>query len=117
MTEHVSREPVGRTDVVAMAGLVLAATAIPLWLAAAAGAIGLPNNDDWVYMRAASTLYQTGVVDMAGHTTAFIGQLFMVQPFLWLSRGEPWAFMAFGLSMTAVAVVATYLLARRFVGM
>ena len=106
----------GRRDIVALAALLLAAIGIPLWLAAAAGAIGLPSNDDWVYMRAASSLFETGRVDMPGHTTAFIGQLALVQPFLWLSGGEPWAFTAFGLVMASIGIAATYLLARRFVG-
>jgi hypothetical protein len=109
-------EGMGRRDFVALAALVLAAVGIPLLLAAAAGAIGLPSNDDWVYIRAASSLFETGRVDMPGHTTAFVGQLALVQPFLWLSRGDPWAFTAFGLVMAAIGIVATYLLARRFVG-
>ena len=76
-------------------------SAIPLGLAAYAGAIGLPSNDDWVYMRAANGVYETGQVGAFGHTTAFVGQLGLVQPFLWLSGGQPWAFTAFGLVMAA----------------
>ena len=106
----------GRRDVIALAALGSAAVGIPLWLAAAAGAIGIPSNDDWVYMRAAENLFRTGSPDMPGHTAAFIGQLVLVQPLLWLSGGAPWAFTAFGLVMGLVGVAATYLLARRFVG-
>ncbi len=105
----------GRTDMVALATLCLAGVGIPLWLSAAAGAIGLPGNDDWVYMRAAGSLFRTGNVDLPGHTAAFVGQLVIVQPFLWLSGGNPWAFTAFGLTATLIGVVSTYLLARRFV--
>lgn len=105
-----------RRDMVALATLCLTGVGIPLWLAAAAGAIGVPSNDDWVYMRAAASLFRTGSVDMPGHTTAFIGQLVMVQPLLWLSGGDPWAFTAFGLVMALIGVASTYLLARRFVG-
>ena len=97
-------------------GLVVAAIAIPLGLAAYAGAIGLPSNDDWVYMRAALGVYETGQVGAFGHTTAFIGQLGLVQPFLWLSGGQPWAFTAFGLVMAGVGIACTYLLARRYLG-
>ncbi len=96
--------------------LALVAVGIPLWMAAAAGAIGLPSNDDWVYMRAATGLFQTGSVDLFAHTAAFIGQLLTVQPFLWVSGGDPWAFTAYGLVMASIGVVATYLLARRFLG-
>ena len=107
---------VGRRDLVASAILGLAGVGIPLWMAAAAGAIGVPGNDDWVYMRAAGTLFRTGSVDMPGHSAAFIGQLVLVQPLLWLSGGDPWAFTAFGLVMALIGIVSTYLLARRFVG-
>ena len=67
-------------------------------------------------MRAAMGVYETGQVGAFGHTTAFIGQLGLVQPFLWLSGGQPWAFTAFGLVMAGLGIACTYLLARRFVG-
>ena len=107
---------IGRRDVLAIAVLGLVALGIPLWLSAAAGAIGVPGNDAWVYMRGADSLYRTGSIDMPGHTAAAIGQIVMVQPLLWLSGGNPWAFTAFGLVMALIGVAATYLLARRFVG-
>ena len=75
-------------------------------MAVAAGAVGLPSNDDWVYTHAAGSLFDTGRVDMAGHTTAFVGQLALVQPFLWLSGGQQWAFTAFELVMTSVGIGA-----------
>lgn len=107
---------IGRRDVFAMAVLVLVGVGIPLALAGAAGAIGLPSNDDWVYMRGAESLYRTGTVEIPGHYAALIGQLVMVQPLLWLSGGDPWAFTAFGLLMALLGIVSAYLLARRFVG-
>ena len=100
----------------ALAILCLVGVGIPLLLSAAAGAIGVPGNDDWVYMRAADSLFRTGSVDMPGHTAASIGQIVMVQPLLWLSGGSPWAFTAFGLAMALIGVASAYLLARRFVG-
>ncbi len=110
------RGSIDRRDVFAMAMLGLIGVGIPLWLAAAAGAIGLPTIDDWVYMRGAATLFNTGSIDMPGHFAASVGQLLMVQPFLRMSGGDPWAFTAFGLVMTLIGVLATYLLSRRFVG-
>jgi Dolichyl-phosphate-mannose-protein mannosyltransferase len=110
------RASLDRRDVIAMAMLGLIGVGIPLWLAAAAGAIGIPTIDDWVYMRGASSLFNTGSVDMPGHTAASVGQLLMVQPLLRMSGGDPWAFTAFGLVMTLIGILATYLLARRFVG-
>jgi hypothetical protein len=109
-------EPRHGRDLVAIVGLVLVAVGIPLALSGAAGAIGLPTNDDWVYMRAANSLFATGRLDMPGHTTAFLGQLVLVQPFMWLAGGQAWAFTAFGLTMTGVGIAATYLLARRYLG-
>lgn len=108
---------IDRRDMVAMASLGMVAAGVPLWLSAASGAIGIPSNDDWVYMRAAGALLRTGTFDATGHYAAFVGQLVMIQPLLWLSGGSPWAFEAFGLLMTLLGVASTYLLARRFVGM
>jgi hypothetical protein len=108
-------ERIGRRDLVALSGVVLAAFGIPLALATAARAIGIPSNDDWVYIRAATHLYETGTVEITGHSTAFIGQLLLAQPLLWLSRGDVWAYTAFGLLMSGLALGSTYLLARRFV--
>ena len=107
---------IDRRDAFALATLVVAGVGIPLGLAVAAGTIGIPSNDDWVYMRGADSLFRTGSINMPGHTAASIGQLVMVQPLLWLSGGRPWSFTAFGLVMASIGVVSTYLLARRFVG-
>ena len=107
---------IGRRDMFALAIVCLVGVGIPLFLSAAAGTISIPHNDDWVYMRAAESLFRTGSIDMPGHTAAAIGQLVMVQPLLWLSGGNPWAFTAFGLVMALIGVASTYLLARRFVG-
>jgi hypothetical protein len=107
---------IGLQDTAALAALSVVGIGIPLWLTAAAGAIGIPSNDAWVYMRGASSLFRTGSIDMPGHTAASVGQVVLVQPLLWLSGGDPWAFTAFGLLMGLIGVVSTYLLARRFVG-
>ena len=109
-------ERVGRRDLTAVAALGALAAGVPLWLAAASGAIGIPGGDEWVYVRGAASLHATGVIDMPGHTAASVGQLLLVQPLLWLSGGMPWAFTAFGLVMGLLGVASAYLLARRFVG-
>jgi 4-amino-4-deoxy-L-arabinose transferase-like glycosyltransferase len=108
--------PLDRRDVVTIAVLGLIGVGIPLWMASAAGAIGIPTLDDWLYMQAADGLLHTGAVHMALHSTAVVGQLVLVQPLLWLSGGNAWAFTAFGLLMASVGIACTYLLARRFVG-
>ena len=107
---------IGRRDAAALATLVVAGVGVPLLLSAAAGAIGIPSTDDWVYIRGADSLFRTGAIAMPAHTAASIGQLVLVQPLLWLSRGNTWAFTAFGLIMAGTGLASTYLLARRFVG-
>ena len=96
-----------RRDITAVVFLGLIGVGIPLWLAASAGAIGLPTIDDWVYMRGAENLFRDGRLVMGGHSAASIGQLLLVQPLLWVSGGDPWAFTAFGLVMTFVGLAAT----------
>lgn len=103
-----------RTDIVPIAILVVAGAELPLWLSAATGAIGLPTSDDWVYSTEAASLFRTGAIQMPQHTAASVGQLIMVQPLLWLSGGERWAFTAFGLVMAAIGTSSAYLLVRRF---
>jgi hypothetical protein len=41
----------------------------------------------------------TQAVAMPDHTAASVGRLVMVQPLLWLSGGNTWAFTALGLVM------------------
>ena len=95
---------------------MLVGAVVPLWMAVVAGTVGIPTLDDWVYMRGADSLFRSGQIDMPGHTAAVVGQLVLVQPFLWLSHGDRWAYPAFGLVAAALGLVASYALARRFVG-
>ena len=55
---------IGRRDVLAMAILGLIGVGIPLWPSAAAGIVGVPSNDAWVYMRGAESLLRTGRIVM-----------------------------------------------------
>lgn len=110
------QKQLGRGDLFPASILVLIGVGFPLAMAAAAGAIGLPTIDDWVYMHGAESLFRNGSIDMPGHTAAALGQLVLVQPFLWLSNGEPWAFTAFGLIAATLAITFTYLLGREFLG-
>ena len=104
--------PLGRRDALALVALLLLAAALPLAMAAAAGAVGVPSNDDWIYELGAAGLYGSGSAAMPGHTAAAVGQLALVQPLLWLSGGASWAYTAFGLLAGALGVGAAYLLAR-----
>lgn len=104
-------------DGVGLVFLLVAGVALPTWLAVAAGTVGVPTSDDWVYSRGALSLFRTGTIEMPPHTAASVGQLALVQPLLWLSQGDPWAFTAFGLVFASVGICSSYLLARRFLGM
>ena len=104
-------------DVAVLSALILAGVGASLGLATKAGTVGIPHNDAWVYMLGATGLYQSGFIAMSGHSAASVGQLVMVQPLLQLAGGNPWAFTAFGLGMTAIGIAATYLLARSFLGL
>ncbi len=106
----------GRRDAVVLLALVLLGAGVPLALAAAAGALGVPSNDDWVYRLGADAVYRSGAITMPGHTATAAGQILLVQPLLWLSGGAPWAYPAFGLGMAALGIAAAYLLARSVVG-
>ena len=74
----------------------------------------MPGNDDWVYMRAASSLFHSARQTYRRRRPRS-GGAYLVHPLLWLSGGSSWAFTAFGLSMAVVAVASTYLLARSYV--
>ena len=111
-----SRTPLSRRDTVVILILTLVGVGLPATLVVAAGGVGLPTFDDWVYMRGADHLFDSAGMHIPGHTAASIGQLVTVQPFLWLFAGAQSAYTVYGLTMTLIALVATYLLARRFVG-
>ncbi len=110
------QKQLGRGDLFAASILVLIGVGLPLGMAAASGAIGLPTIDDWVYMQGAESLFRNGSINMPGHTAAALGQLVLVQPLLSLSNGEPWAFSVFGPIAATLAVTFSYLLAREFLG-
>jgi hypothetical protein len=109
-----SRLAGARADRVALAALLLLSVALPVVVGLASGAIAVPHNDDFNYRRVALTLYGSGRVELTGWTVmSLIGQLALVQPFLWASGGEPWAFAAFTAALAVVGVTTSYLLARR----
>lgn len=109
--------PTGWKDGGGLAFLLVAGVALPAWLALAAGTVGVPTSDDWVYSQGALSLFRTGTIEMPSHTAASVGQLTLVQPLLWLSQGNPWAFTAFGLILASIGIASSYLLARRFLGL
>ena len=101
-------------DVVAVAGLLVAAVVLPLAVGAIGGVLDVPRNDDWSYRGIAMRLYQTGRLELDGAVqAASLGLALAIQPLLWLSGGEWWAFLVAGIVFDALAISAGYLLLRR----
>lgn len=97
-----------------MAGLIALAVVVPVVLGMLSGAITIPHNDDFNYRRVALGLYQDGRIELARFSVmSLIGQVLAVQPLLWLTGGNPWAFALAGIGFTLLAIVAGYALVRR----
>jgi hypothetical protein len=108
------RGALDRRDAWVLLALLVVAVVVPVAVGAWAGILDIPRNDDWSYREIAGTLYRTGRLGLDNAAeTALVGQLFLVQPFLWLSGGQAWAFWVAGATFDAVAVISGYLLARR----
>jgi hypothetical protein len=103
-----------RASIWAIAFLLCIGVAVPILLGAVMGSLFLPTNDDPAYRRVALNLYSTGRLELNGwNSMTLVGQLFFVQPFLWLSRGADWAFTAATATLASVGIVAAYSLLRR----
>jgi hypothetical protein len=97
-------------------GLVAFAVLVPLAIGGVAGSLAIPHNDDAAYRRAALGLFRTGSLELDGWgSMSLVGQLVFVQPFLWASGGESWAFPASTVALCVIGFVAGYSLARRIV--
>jgi hypothetical protein len=94
--------------------LLVIGVALPTMVSAVAGSLEIPRNDDWSYRKLAIDLAQTGQFRLDGAaSTMLIGQLLLVQPFLWLAGLQPSGFAAAGVVFAAAAVVATFAMARQ----
>jgi hypothetical protein len=104
-----------RVDLACVAGLMLLAVLIPLVLGAAAGALGIPRNDDWDFRKVATSFWQTGriVFDRVAEMT-LIGQIVLVQPLLWFTGGDPSAFAIAGAGASTALALGGYALGRAF---
>ena len=95
-----------------MLALVAIGVGLPLVLGGISGALVVAQNDDWTYRRIAQILFETGQVHLFG-LAMLLGQVLVVQPFLWVANGDAWAFAAATASFAVVGIVAGYLLVRR----
>ena len=90
------------------------AVLLPLVVGAIGGSLDIPRNDDWAFREIALHFYRTGAIELNGAAAmTLVGQVFAVQPFLWVAGGDAWAFWAAGAAFDVAAIVAAYLLARR----
>jgi hypothetical protein len=90
------------------------AVGMPALLALGSGALTIPHNDDFDYRRVALGLFESGEVTLTGWSQmSLIGQLYFVQPFLWISGGDPWSFAAATAVLAVAGIGAAYFLVRR----
>ncbi len=103
-----------RRDGLVLAGIVSLAVGLPAILGLASGALDIPHNDDFDYRQVALVFWSGGTLEMRGFSVmSLIGQVLFVQPFLWLSGGQPWAFAAATGVLTVAGLVSAYVLLRR----
>ncbi|MBU6280557.1 MAG: glycosyltransferase family 39 protein, partial [Actinomycetales bacterium] len=83
-------------------------------LTAVHGALGIPRNDDWSYLRVALDLAETGQVQLTGWVQMFfIGQAVLAQPVITLTAGSTAALQIFVAALAVASLVLAYDLARR----
>jgi len=112
----VTADSVIRRDAVLVAGLLLLGAVMPIALGLAAGSQDIPRNDDWSYRMIALHLYASGRIafDTVAAPT-LIGQILLVQPLLWVTRGDPVAFTIAGTVIALACPLVAYGLARLLV--
>jgi hypothetical protein len=102
-------------EVLLIGALVFLGAIVPVVLGVAAGSLDIPRNDDWSYRRTALQLYNTGHLAFEGLAgMMLIGQIILVQPFLWLTHGDESAFAIFGVLVAVLAPLAVFRVAREF---
>lgn len=105
-----------REPILALVILVLVALVPPVAIAAVTGSFGIPHNDDWSFIRSATTLHRTGDLRLVGWAQmTMVGQLYLVQPFLALGAGIG-GMQAMTVVLTLIGAGAAYLLGRRVGG-
>jgi dolichyl-phosphate-mannose-protein mannosyltransferase len=77
---------------------------------------GVPQADDWSYVRSGLTLHRTGHFVLRGWGQMFLlGQLATAQPFVWIFGARPFSFEIYGAAAMAVWFACAFVLARRLV--
>ena len=77
----------------------------------------VPQNDDWSFIRSALELHRTGQIRLQGWGQMFmLGQLVSAQPFLVVFGEHVASLKLYGVTMTAVWMWCSFVLARRCLG-
>jgi hypothetical protein len=98
----------------ALALLLGVGVIVPLVLGAIAGSLLIPHNDDPAFRRIALDLNQAGRLQLNGWSAmTLVGQIVYAQPFLWVSGGAAWGFVAAACVLAVAGIAAAFLLARR----
>jgi hypothetical protein len=113
VTTDATSAKLGR-DTLAVLMLAAASVGVPAVLAMWSGALTIPHNDDFDFRRVALGLLATSEVTPTGFSQmSLLGQLYFVQPFLWISGGEAWSFAASTAVLAVAGIAAAYVLVRR----
>jgi hypothetical protein len=78
---------------------------------------GIPQADDWSYVKSALTLDQHRHLALQGWGQMFLlGQLLTAQPFLWLLGAHPFSLEVYGAATTALWLGCAFVIGRRCLG-
>jgi hypothetical protein len=106
-------EVVVRRDVLLLGTLLFLGALVPIVLGSAAGSLDIPRNDDWSFRRIAMELHRSGRIAFDSVAEPILlGQLVLVQPFLWLTKGGSSAFALAGMTLSVLSTLTVYGLAR-----
>ena len=96
--------------------VVMAVVAVTVFLADASvhGALNIPRDDDWSYLKTAFTFYRTGVIDLNGWAyTTLIGQVLLAWPLIAIFGESILALQLMVAVFGIVGIVLLYVLLRR----
>lgn len=103
------------SDAGIIAGLLAVGVALPALLALSAHAFGIPRYDDWAYRRVLFHFADSGHLRLVGWgAMTLVGQIFWAAPFAIVLGDHAWVPGLAVAVLSAIGVVAAYLLARSF---
>ncbi|MDQ3879411.1 MAG: glycosyltransferase family 39 protein [Actinomycetota bacterium] len=98
-----------------MALVIAIVIGIPLVAAAITGALQIPRNDDWAFLRIAFHFADTGHFQLVGwNDMMLLGQIVLAYPIVKVAGHSIVLLHLFAAAIAVAGLVATYLVARRF---